>query len=85
MDKHLIMGVHITDRLIHAGEIQDILTKFGSIIKTRLGLHEVKSGGSPNGVLVLECTSDEAKFQDLATALNKVEGVEVKTMIFDHP
>jgi hypothetical protein len=85
MEKHLILGVHITDRLIHAVEIQDILTKFGGIIRTRLGLHEVESGSSPNGVLILECTGNEAKFDDLAASLDKVEGVEIKKMVFDHP
>ncbi|MFI4913351.1 MAG: hypothetical protein ACIAQZ_16965 [Sedimentisphaeraceae bacterium JB056] len=85
MEKHLILGVHITNRLIHAGEIQDILTKFGGIIRTRLGLHEVETGSSPNGVLLLECTGDETKFHDLAEALSGVEGVEIKKMVFDHP
>lgn len=85
MEKHLILGVHITDRLIHAGEIQEILTKFGNCIKTRLGLHEVNGkGGSPNGVLLLECIADEAAFNELASSLDAVNGVEVKKIVFDH-
>jgi hypothetical protein len=85
MEKHLILGVHITDRLIHAGQIQEILTQFGKIIRTRLGLHDIQSGGSPNGVLLLECAGDEAAFNELAAALGKVDGVEVKKIVFDHP
>lgn len=84
MKKHLILGVHITDRMIHAGEIQDVLTKYGGSIRTRLGLHEIEAGGSPNGVLILECADDEATFNELAEALSDVTGVEAKKMVFDH-
>ena len=85
MEKHLILGVHITDRLVRAGEIQTILTKYGNCIKTRLGLHDVSgSSSSPNGVLLLECVCQESCFDELAAALGKVEGVDVKKMVFDH-
>ncbi len=86
MEKHLILGVHITDRVEHAVEVQNILTKFGGCIRTRLGLHDVTSqGGSPNGVLILECIGKETVFNDLADALSKIPGLEVKKMVFDHP
>jgi len=86
MEKHLILGVHITDRMVHAGEVQNILTKFGSCIRTRLGLHDVTAqGGSPNGVMILECIGKESVFNDLSDALSKIAGIEVKKMVFDHP
>ena len=37
--KHHICGVHITERLEHALQVQQVLTEFGRNIKTRLGLH----------------------------------------------
>ena len=40
MKKHLILGVHITNRVKHVPEVQKVLTEFGCSIKTRLGLHE---------------------------------------------
>lgn len=84
--KHLICGVHITDRLQHAMEVQDILTGYGRYIRTRLGLHEVgEESSSPNGVLLLEFIGEETKFQEFALKLGKIEGVEVKQMVFDHP
>lgn len=86
MDKHLIMGLHITDRVKHATQIQAVLTEYGCCIKTRLGLHEVGEGFcSNNGVLLLECIGDEANFNELASKLNAIEGAEAKTMVFDHP
>jgi hypothetical protein len=84
--KHLICGVHITDRLQHAVEVQEILTGYGRYIKTRLGLHDVEAdSSSPNGVLLLEFLGEEAKFQEFSLKLAKIDGVEVKQMVFDHP
>jgi len=86
MDKHIIFGIHITDRLKEAVEVQKTLTRYGRNIKTRLGLHEVGPNvDAPNGVLILEMYGDEATCHKLADDLAAIEGVEVQKMIFDHP
>ena len=86
MDKLIILGVHITVRVMHVGQVQEALTKFGCYIKTRLGLHEVsKDFCAPTGVLVLELLDDDTQVAGLKSALAKIEGVEVKEMVFDHP
>lgn len=86
MDKHLLMGVHITERVKHATLVQQTLTDYGCTIKTRIGLHEADgSFCSPNGLIMLEVIGDESKFHELADKLNDIEGVETKTMVFDHP
>jgi DUF1009 family protein len=41
MDRHVIFGVHLTNRLTHANRVQEVFTEFGAHIKTRLGLHDV--------------------------------------------
>lgn len=84
-DNHLLLGVHITDRLQHANHVQSLLTEYGQYIKTRLGLHEVDKGDSPNGILLLEMYGDEKRCLELADKLNAVEGVEVQRMLFEHP
>lgn len=88
-DNHVILGIHITDRIKEAVEVQKSLTLFGGYIKTRLGLHEVEqcngeSVGSKNGLVLLEMVGSEAKAHELAAKLNAIEGVEVKTMVFQH-
>jgi hypothetical protein len=86
MDKHIIVGVHITERVQHAGEVQQVFTEFGCSIKTRLGLHE--AGGSvcsPNGLILLELVDDDASAAGLKAALESIVGVEVQQMVFDHP
>ncbi len=85
MEKHIIFGVHVTDRLKHAQDVQKLLSEYGCNIKTRLGLHEVNGTDcSINGLLLLELVGNEATCMQLADRLNQVEGVEVQKMIFSH-
>ncbi len=85
-ENHIIVGVHITDRLAEAVEVQTHLTANGHLIKTRLGLHEIDGGsGAPNGILLLEMVDDEAAADNLVAELTGIEGVEAKKMTFSHP
>lgn len=85
MDKHIIVGVHITERVKHAGEIQKIFTEFGCQIRTRLGLHAADKGVcSPNGLILLELVDDDAKTVAFKKKLASIDGVEVQSMVFDH-
>jgi hypothetical protein len=85
MDKHIVMGVHITERAKHAGEVQRIFTQYGCSIRTRLGLHEVDSKVcSPNGLILLELVDDDATVAEMLSALNALEGIDVQQMVFDH-
>ena len=86
MKKHLILGVHITNRVKHAPEIQKVLTEFGCSIKTRLGLHEAGAKAcSPNGLILLEMIGDDKASNRMARKLKEIEGVEVQKMVFAHP
>jgi hypothetical protein len=86
MGKHIILGVHITNRLKDAMEIQRLFTEYGCNIKTRLGLHEVgKDECSPSGVVLLEMWGEEEQCLSLGDKLKKIDGVEVQRMIFEHP
>jgi hypothetical protein len=83
--QHIIMGVHITDRIHHVRSVQEVLTEYGCNIRTRLGLHEADTGFcSPNGLLILEMTDDLAAAQKLTDKLSAIEGVEVQKMVFGH-
>jgi hypothetical protein len=86
IDKHTILGVHLTDRLTEAVEVQKLFTAFGGYIKTRLGLHEGVGGpvGSKNGLILLELVGPDAQNQALADKLNAITGVEAKAMTFEH-
>ncbi|MDI9599747.1 MAG: hypothetical protein GXY02_07930 [Actinobacteria bacterium] len=85
-DDHIILGIHVTDRLQEARDVQAVFTEFGCNIKTRIGLHDVdESYCSPSGVVLIEFFGDEAQADAMAAKLNAVEGVHVQKMVFDHP
>ena len=84
MNKHIIFGIHITNRLKKAGDVQQLFSQYGCNIKTRLGLHEVENVCSPNGIVLLEMYGDEAVCNELADKLAAIEGIEVQKMIFTH-
>ena len=79
---HVILGVHVTDRMKEAVEVQKVFTQYGSHIKTRLGLHEI--GNSPEGVVLLELVGDAKAGKELAKKLAAIEGIEVQQMVFGH-
>lgn len=83
MKKIVILGLYITDRVIEAIKVQDVLTKFGCSIKTRLGLHEVQENFcSSNGLIILELTGNEEEMVKLEKELLKIEGLGVQKMTF---
>jgi len=78
-----ILGIHISDRVRDAQLIQPILTKFGCIIRTRLGLHDVtEEFSSPTGMILLELTGDPKEYVKLENELLKIDGLEVEKMVF---
>jgi hypothetical protein len=84
MEKHIVLGIHITDRLKKVPEVQNLFSTYGCNIKTRLGLHEVENVCSPNGLVLLEMYGDEARCLELGEKLDQIEGIEVQKMIFTH-
>jgi len=79
-----ILGIRITDRVKKVSDVQHILTNFGCSIRTRLGLHEVKDDFcSRSGMIILELTGTRDEFVKLENELLKVDGLEVKKMVFD--
>lgn len=84
-EQHLIMGIHIDDRVKKATDVQELLTEYGCHIKTRIGLHEVSGSFCAGyGLILLELVGGPAKADELAGKLNALQGVEVKLMNFEH-
>ncbi len=86
MNEHIILGVHVTERMHQVQRIQQLFSDYGCHIKTRIGLHEVSNGMcSAGGVIVLEMVGGSAKAQELQDHLAALDGVYVQKMVFDHP
>ena len=82
---HMIVAIHVTDRVKQAGMVQAVLTRYGGQIKTRIGLHEpTPRGTSPNGIILLELVGPQDLARTVIAALSKVGGVEAKSIVFEH-
>ena len=83
MEKHTLLGVHISDRVKKASDVQGVFTQYGCCIRTRLGLHDAdKNMCAPNGVILLELVGDENPCAEMEAKLRSIEGVEVQKMVF---
>jgi len=82
---HIIVAIHVTDRIKQAGKVQETFTKYGDCIKTRLGLHHTEGkSAKPNGLILIEFVSPVAKEKAFTKALNGITGVEAQSIIFEH-
>ena len=83
-DSHVVLAVHVTDRMKKVPVVQKTLSQYGDVIRTRIGLHEVgKDYSAPGGVLLLDVVI-ESKARDLQKALDKIAGIETKLIVFKH-
>ena len=78
MSKALLI-ITLGNRLHSAIKFQQIVTEFGCIIRTRIGLHhEVGSSCSNQGVIVLELTGDKSRQKALAKKVSSLAGTKSK-------
>jgi len=78
MEKRFVIMV-IDKRREEAITVQKILTEWGCLIKTRLGLHEgVLDECSEHGTLFLELVGDTKKHEEMVRKLNLLRGVSAE-------
>lgn len=76
-----IMALTISPRNTNAPKVQEILTKHGCIIKTRLGLHEVSTGDcSQEGLVILHISGTDEETEALSKELSTLADVKVNYM-----
>jgi hypothetical protein len=84
-DPHIIVGVHITNRLKNAVEVQKVFTEYGCNIKTRIGLHDVsETVCGPSGVAIIEFYGAVEEAETMKKALCAIDGIQVQSMVFEH-
>jgi hypothetical protein len=83
MSEIRILGVFVSERDKAAAKVQDILTKYGCSIKTRLGLHELElSNCGSCGLIILELIGDVNECLRLENELWAIDGVKIQKMVF---
>lgn len=75
--EHKLLILSVDNRVAAASKIQEIFTKDGCIIKTRIGLHEgVLDKCSNKGIIILELVGEKKDHDALVTRLDQLEGVK---------
>ncbi|GKU25653.1 hypothetical protein [Clostridium folliculivorans] len=79
---YTIMAIKLSPRTKIAPTVQEILTKYGCIIKVRLGLHEASTDDcSTTGLILLELLSAEKEqIVKLSEELDSLEYVTAKLL-----
>ncbi|MCL6629865.1 MAG: hypothetical protein K6U00_09730 [Armatimonadetes bacterium] len=84
MSKRIVLGVLLPNRFDEAPEFQKLITKYGCVIRTRLGLHEVCDHKcSVSGLILLEMYGDESQILELEDKLRHFDGIQVQKMVFE--
>jgi hypothetical protein len=83
MKKHVLL-ILIGKRQEAAVVVQRVLTAWGCIIKTRLGIHDgVLEHCSDSGLLILELHGREEDMTELARKVALIEGVQSKLVTLE--
>jgi len=78
MSKNILL-ILIGKRKEEAVKVQQILTGWGCIIKTRLGIHDgVLENCSNEGLVILELVGTEEQVQELTRKVSVLPGVTAK-------
>lgn len=78
-----IIGIKLSERTKVADQLQGVLSKYGCIIRTRIGLHDVDCGKcSDKGVILLEVIDDDL-LVNLQKELCQIENIEIQQMMFN--
>lgn len=74
-----VMVVLISHRHEAASKVQAVLTGWGCMIRTRLGIHQgVEENCSENGLLFLDLVGNREKLEELERKLNLIKGVSAR-------
>ncbi len=77
--KKSVMIVLMRSRRASAVQVQKVLTDFGCMIKTRLGIHDgVLDSCSDVGLIILELVGEKSRKQALGRQLSAIKSVKVK-------
>jgi uncharacterized protein (DUF1330 family) len=79
-----ILGFVLHERIKTASKVQELLSKYGCKINTRLGLHVASEDScSPNGLILLEFVDDADDAVELfQKELLEAADVDIQRMIF---
>lgn len=85
MEKTVVFGVLLSKRANVAPKFQEIITKHGCIINTRVGLHHATRNSCPmGGVILLDLIGEVQEIQALEDDLKTLTDIQIQKMSFNH-
>ena len=75
-----VMTVLTNNRIKNVARLQEVLTKSGCIIKTRLGLHEAGDACSNEGLIILQLIGNKEEIAQLEEELTAIDGIKAKNI-----
>lgn len=79
--KRTIFLILLSKRTSSAVETQKILTEFGCLIKTRLGLHNTGEDQCEDlGLVILEVKGESSRQREFEKKLKRVKGLNLKVV-----
>lgn len=81
-----IIAINITKNVEKPYKVQEILSMYGNIIRTRLGLSCLEDDETGlRGIIVLEvlCDENNAQLKSLQEQLQEIEGLKLGTVQFE--
>jgi len=83
MDGIVILGILIGTEVADIVSFQQLLTTYGNVIRTRLGLHENHyETPKVKGLLLLEMVGDSAEIAAFEKAVCQISGIQIQKMVF---
>jgi hypothetical protein len=70
-----ILGIYAGEKVSDKAALQKVLTNYGNIIRTRLGLNQEEG---KYGIIILELAGDKQEMLYFENALLKIEGLEIQ-------
>jgi hypothetical protein len=84
--KKTVLLVLVGKRKEAAVKLQQVLTAWGCLIKTRLGLHAgVMENCSESGLLFLELCGNDKDNEELSRKVAVIPGVESRLIVLEQP
>lgn len=82
MSNTVILGIRVKDDAPHADALQRIFTRYGCVIRTRLGLpSQDDTSSTDKGLILLELIGDDQEKENLEKALSSQPFLIVKKMV----
>jgi len=79
--KKTVLIILVGSRKDSAVNVQKVLTGWGCLIKTRLGIHDgVLDNCSDQGLLILELVGDQSQKDELVRKIELIKGVTSKVV-----